>query len=155
SRRSFLLPALPRQTWPVHAELHQASVIDLSDIDGAPVRAAETEVAGRLAEHVDLLQDLPLRRQLDHAALAIARDIQVAVHVAAHAVEAVVVELLHQPLVLQAAVGANDEGPDVALHALVDIERLAVWTDLDAVGRAQAGGDEAYLAGRVNLPDLT
>src|SRR5262249_7259648 len=87
--------------------------------------------------------------------LAVARDVQVAVDVAAHAVEAVVVELLDEAFAGQAAVGADGERPDVALHRLVDVQRLAIGTDLDAVGRAHVAGGERNLAVSVDLPHLS
>ena len=51
--------------------------------------------------------------------------------------------------------GADGERPDVALHALVDVERLAVGADLDAVGRAHLRRRRSVtLPSRSMLPDL-
>src|SRR5262249_28428624 len=140
---------------PVRPELHQPAFRHLRDIDRAAVRTAEADVARLFPEHVDLTHHLTLRRQHGHGALAVAGDVEVAVDVAAHAVEAVVVKLLEQALVRQGTVLADVEGPDVALDALVDVERLAVGADLDAIGRPHLLGGEGDLAAGVHAPDLT
>src|SRR5688572_29720893 len=90
----FLLPALPGQPRAVHAELHQPLLLHFRDVDRPAVGAAEAEVARRGPQDVHLAQHLTLRRYHRHRALAVARDVEVAVRVAAHAVESVVVELL-------------------------------------------------------------
>src|SRR5262245_21468085 len=108
-------------------------MLDFGDIDGLAVGAAEADIAWLLAEDIDLAQYVALRRQHRDDAFAVAGDIEVAVHVGAHAVEAEVVELLEKLLFAQRTVSLDGEGPDVALHAFVHIERLAIGADFDAV----------------------
>src|SRR5204862_5622120 len=108
---------------------------------GAGVGAAEAEVARLRAEVVDLAQHLALGRDLDDRALGVASHVEVPVDVAAHAVEAEVGELDQEALVGEGAVGLDIEGPDVALDALVDVKRLTVGADVEAVGGAHTGGD--------------
>src|SRR5688572_32546343 len=45
-------PPLPRQPRLVHPELHDPPLLLLGDVRRAPVRAAEADVGGVLAEHV-------------------------------------------------------------------------------------------------------
>src|SRR5262249_18256511 len=81
---SLRLPPLPGQPGTVHADLYQSLVFDLGDVHRSAIRSAKAEVAGRWAEHIDLAQHFALRRQFDYRALAVARHIEIAVHVAAH-----------------------------------------------------------------------
>src|SRR5687767_9091425 len=106
-------------------------MLDLGHVHGPPVGPAEAQVARLLAEYVDFLEDRAIGRHDGNGSLAVAGDIEVAGGVAAHAVEAVVRELPQQPLLAEAAVLLDRESPDIALHAFIDVERLAVRTDLD------------------------
>src|SRR5262249_30258688 len=76
------------------------------------------------------------------------------IDVAAHAVKAVIVEFLQQSFIAQGAVGSDGEGPDISLHALVDVKDLAIRAEIDAVGGPHAGSREGYFAGSVDAPDL-
>src|SRR5262249_15168247 len=64
-------PTLPRQARFVHAELHQPPLCHLGHVHRAAVGAAEAEVTGRFAEHVDLLLHFALGRQLHHSSLTV------------------------------------------------------------------------------------
>src|SRR4051812_3190980 len=129
------LPSLPGKARLLDPEPDQPRVLDLGDIHGLAVGPAEAEVRGHLAQDVDLVEDLALRRHDDDGTLAVASDVQVALDVAPHAVEAVVGELADELLLAERAVPSDWELPDVALDRLVHVQPFAVGTDLDPVGR--------------------
>src|SRR5436309_5677168 len=118
--------SLPCQAGAIDAELDQAPVLDLGDVDSAAIRPAKAEVAGKSAQDGDLAQDLALGGDFDDGTFPVAGDVQVAVHVGAHSVKAVVGKLDEQPLVRQGVFRSDRECPDVPLDALVDIERFPV-----------------------------
>ena len=52
----LILPAFPCEAGAFSAELYQPTVFHLGDVCSAAVGAAEADVAGPLAESIDLLQ---------------------------------------------------------------------------------------------------
>ena len=55
---------------------------------------------------------------------------------------------------MTARLSDQPERPDRALHALGDVQRLSIRTDLDAVGRPHARGDAGHSAVGRNPPEL-
>src|SRR5262245_8921016 len=123
SERSFPLPALPGKAGLVHAKRDESLLAHLRHIHRSAVRSAEAEVRRFVAEDGNFLEDLTFGRQLHDRPLAVPRDVEVAIDIAAHAVEAVVVELLDEAFVPELATLRDVERPDVPLDALVDVER--------------------------------
>jgi len=62
--------------------------------------------------------------------------------------------LRQEPLLAERAVRTDRKGPDVPLHAFVDVERRAVRTQVDAVGRAEPLREEHDGAVGVDPPEL-
>lgn len=136
------------------AEGFDRAAILQGDEHVAAVRAAEGDVGGLAALQRNFAQQLARGRHDGDGAGTVARDEQVAQHVAAHAVEAVVVEGDQQALVGDATNGIEIVGPDPALHALIDVERVSVRRDLDAVGGAHAGLEQVRGAVGGDAPEL-
>ena len=148
------LPLVPFKSGAVDAELHQPGVFHFGDVNGFAIRATETEIAGAVPQHVNFLKDRSVGRHLYYGAFAIASDVQVAVDIAAHPVEAVVGELFHQPFVAQRSIRGDRESPDTALNAFVEVQRFAVRADVDPVGGTKGGGHTSDFAGAIDPPDL-
>src|SRR5579871_2945507 len=111
------MQSLPLETGPIHPKLHEPRVLDLGHVDGSAIWSPETEIAGSVPQDVDLLEDLAGGRHLHDGPFPIAGDVEIAVDVAAHPVEAVVRKFFEEPLVRQRAVRRNGERPNLALDA--------------------------------------
>jgi hypothetical protein len=114
-------------------------VFHLGDVDGFPIRAAETEVAGHGARKFDSLEDFAFGRQLEDSTGAVARDIEIPVDVAADAIKAVFLEgnedaFIGNSLLIEIV------GEDASLLALGDKERFSVGADFDPVGGSNVVG---------------
>ena len=96
-------------------------MLDFGHVRGLPVHPADTDVTGSLPKHVDLLHYLSAGGQLHDRALAVAGHVQVAVDVASHSVQPVVLELGEQASVGQIALGRDRVLPDHPLLALDNV----------------------------------
>src|SRR4051812_46975659 len=67
---------LPCQSWTIHAEFYQPTVIDFGDVDRPSIRPAEAEIARMKAQNVDLFQYLPFGRKFHDGAFAMSRDVE-------------------------------------------------------------------------------
>src|SRR6266487_1308811 len=96
----------------IHSKLNQAPMINFRDIYGASVRPAEAKIARFRTQHVHFTQHLSGGREFHDRALAVTRDVKIAVHVAAHSIEAVRVEFFEEPFVSERSLRINGERPD-------------------------------------------
>lgn len=150
-----LFPSLPGQSGLIRAKLDHPLMFDFRDINGPPIGASKTEVGWACAEHINLGQDLSVRLHFYHGSLAVPSDVEVALLVAAHAIEAVVRKLPDQSFLRQSSVLLDRECPDVALQTLIDVQRAVVRADFDAIGRAEFGRQTRDVAAAVDPPQLS
>ena len=74
-------------------------------------------------------EELPhqiVRRDLDHRPLPVPRDVEIALDVAPHSIEAKVGKLNQKPLVGKRVLGGDRKRPDLAMDRFTDVQCLAV-----------------------------
>src|SRR5215207_8777693 len=81
-------------------------------------------------------------------------DVQIAVHIAPHSVEAMIRKLDQQTFSSERTVRLNIVSPHIALRRFVDIERLIIRTHLDAVRRSHSSLQLRNAAVRIDAPEL-
>ena len=74
-------------------------MIDFRDIDRPSVWTAKAKIAGFGTQNVHFPQHLPGGRKFYDCAFAVARDVKIAIHIAAHSIKTVSVEFFQQPFV--------------------------------------------------------
>src|ERR1043166_9364280 len=99
SCRSLFLPRLPLQTGPVHSKLYQPSVFHFCHVRCTPVRTPKADVAGKRAEYVNLAQLVTAGSKFHYGPFAVPGDAEISIHITAHPVQAMLVELFEKMFV--------------------------------------------------------
>lgn len=143
SNELLAVHTVPFESRPIGPKLNQPLMLDFSHIDSPAVRSAKTQITGSRAQHIDLTQDFAGWGEHGDGAFTVPCDVEVSVHVAPHAVKAVVGKLFQQSLIGQITCISDAEGPHVALHTLIDVQSFSVGADIDTVGRTHVGSNSA------------
>lgn len=134
--RLLLLPSLPFETRSFDSKFYNALMVDFRHVNGATVQSSETEIAGFASENINFANQFPGRRDNSNRAFSVSSDVEIAVDIAPHSVEAEIVKLLQEAFVRQITILRDAKRPHIFLIALVHVQRAAIRADFNAIGRA-------------------
>lgn len=149
------LPPLPFKAGMLDTELYDPAFVRFGNIDALAIRSPKTKVGRIFSEGADFPEQLTARREDGYGSLAWSGDEKVSLNIAPHAIEPMVRKAYNKTLVNKTTIRLDRERPERMLDRFIDVQRLPIRADLDAISRSHSIDCLRNAALAVDSPDLT